>query len=393
MDTPDDSARPASHPSGSDRVNLLGLTQAGLEQYFEGLDERAFRAVQVLKWVHQQRVTDFAAMTNLSKPLRARLVHEATVSLPEIVTTQHSADGTIKWLVRVASDNCIEMVFIPDAARGTLCISSQVGCALNCTFCSTAAQGFNRNLSSAEIIAQVWLARDLLEAERGASRAITNIVLMGMGEPLLNFDNVVAALELMLDDNAHCFARRKVTLSTAGVVPKIDALKARCPVSLAVSLHAPNDTLRDELVPLNKHYPIRDLLAACRRYVEDDAREKVTFEYVLLEGVNDSVHHARELAALLADVPAKVNLIPFNPFPMCGYRRSPEHVIDAFRDVIMERGIMTITRKTRGGDIDAACGQLAGQVQPRSERMRLRRSAWADSAPGPVTPPEERLQS
>jgi len=393
MDTRDDSARPASNLSGSARVNLLGLTQSGLEAFFARLDERPFRAVQALKWIHQQRVTDFAAMTNLSKALRTRLAREATVGLPEIVTTQRSADGTIKWLVRVASDNCIEMVFIPDAPRGTLCISSQVGCALNCTFCSTAAQGFNRNLSSAEIIAQVWLARELLESESGAARAITNIVLMGMGEPLLNFENVVPALELMLDDNAHCFARRKVTLSTAGVVPKIDALKARCPVSLAVSLHAPNDRLRDELVPLNKHYPIRDLLEACRRYVEDDAREKVTFEYVLLEGVNDSMRHARELAALLASVPSKVNLIPFNPFPMCGYRRSPEHVIDAFREIIMARGIMTITRKTRGGDIDAACGQLAGQVQPRSQRMRLRRQAWADSTRARVTPPAERLQS
>jgi len=304
------------------------------------------------------------------------------------VATQKSIDGTIKWLVRVASDNCVEMVFIPDDPRGTLCISSQVGCALNCTFCSTARQGFNRNLSSAEIIAQVWLARNSLETDIADRRVITNVVLMGMGEPLLNFDNVVDALDLMLEDNAHGFARRRVTLSTAGVVPKIDALRQRCPVSLAVSLHAPNDRLRDQLVPLNKHYPIRDLLAACQRYVRDDGREKVTFEYVLLAGINDTRAHARELAALLADVPAKVNLIPFNAFPMSGYECSPSRDIDGFRDILMAGGIMTITRKTRGGDIDAACGQLAGEVQPRSRRMRLRNAGRAS-----VPLPAEQLQS
>ena len=286
------------------------------------------------------------------------------------------------------------MVFIPDDPRGTLCISSQVGCALNCTFCSTAQQGFNRNLSSAEIIAQLWLARELLENDIAGRRVITNVVLMGMGEPLLNYDNVVEALDLMLEDNAHGFARRRVTLSTAGVVPKIDALRQRCPVSLAVSLHAPNDKLRDELVPLNKCYPIRDLLAACRRYVQGDSREKVTFEYVLLAGINDSRTHARELAALLADVPAKVNLIPFNPFPLSGYERSPSHAIDGFREVLMARKIMTITRKTRGDDIDAACGQLAGEVQPRSHRMRLRKARrLANLAKVTVTLPAEQLQS
>jgi 23S rRNA (adenine2503-C2)-methyltransferase len=376
-------------------VNLLGLTRAGLEDYFRNMGEQPFRAVQLLKWIHQQRVTDFSAMTNLSKVLRARLDREAMVQLPEIAATYKSADGTIKWLVRVASDNCIEMVFIPDEPRGTLCISSQVGCALNCTFCSTARQGFNRNLSSAEIIAQVWLARSLLQDDVANRRLITNVVLMGMGEPLLNFENVVNALDLMLEDNAHCFARRRVTLSTAGVVPKIDALRQRCPVSLAVSLHAPNDGLRDELVPLNKHYPIRDLLAACRRYVQDDSREKVTFEYVLLAGVNDSNKHARELAALLADVPAKVNLIPFNPFPQSGYERSSQPVIDEFRDILMAKKIITITRKTRGDDIDAACGQLAGEVQPRSRRMQLRRSGHLVPPGGAaaVTLSTERLQS
>ncbi len=394
MDTRDEAIQTTAVPSGSEPVNLLGLTHAGLEDYFRAIGARPFRAVQLLKWIHQQRVTDFSAMTNLSRELRARLGAEAVVRLPEVVATQKSTDGTTKWLVRVAAGNCIEMVFIPDDPRGTLCISSQVGCALNCTFCSTARQGFNRNLSSAEIIAQVWLARALLENDGADRRVITNVVLMGMGEPLLNFENVVDALDLMLEDNAHGFARRRVTLSTAGVVPKIDALKQRCRVSLAVSLHAPNDRLRDELVPLNKRYPIRELLAACRRYVEDDAREKVTFEYVLLAGVNDTRQHARELASLLADVPAKVNLIPFNPFPHSGYECSPVPVIDEFREVLMARRIMTITRKTRGADIDAACGQLAGEVQARSRRVRLRNAkqpATPDKAT--VTLPAERLQS
>jgi 23S rRNA (adenine2503-C2)-methyltransferase len=394
MDAPDEAIRTTPACPESGRVNLLGLTRVGLEGFFQVRGEPPFRAVQLLKWIHKQRVTEFSAMTNLSKELRARLGREATVRLPEIVAARKSLDGTIKWLIRVAPDNCVEMVFIPDDHRGTLCISSQVGCALNCTFCSTARQGFNRNLSSAEIIAQLWLARELLEKDIAHKRVITNVVLMGMGEPLLNFDNVVDALDLMLEDNAHGFARRRVTLSTAGVVPKIDALRQRCPVSLAVSLHAPNDGLRDQLVPLNKHYPIRDLLAACRRYVQDDTRAKVTFEYVLLAGVNDSRTHARELAALLADVPAKVNLIPFNPFPLSGYECSPTRVIDGFRDILMAGGIMTITRKTRGDDIDAACGQLAGEVQPRARRVRLRNaSGLATGGKTTVTLPAEQLQS
>jgi 23S rRNA (adenine2503-C2)-methyltransferase len=394
MDTADKAIRATPPRCDDERVNLLGLTRAGLEEYFQARGQAPFRAVQLLKWIHQQRVSEFSQMTNLSKDLRERLGREAQVALPEIVSTHKSSDGTIKWLVRVGLDNCIEMVFIPDEPRGTLCISSQVGCALNCTFCSTARQGYNRNLSSAEIIAQVWLARQLLEHDTTGRRAITNIVLMGMGEPLLNFDNVVDALDLMLEDNAHGFARRRVTLSTAGVVPKIDALRQRCPVSLAVSLHAPNDKLRDALVPLNKHYPIRDLLAACRRYVQDEARQKVTFEYVLLAGVNDSQTHARELAALLADLPAKVNLIPFNPFPMSGYERSPNGAIDGFREILMGKNIMTITRKTRGDDIDAACGQLAGEVQPRSRRMQLQKSQRrTPPATTTVTHPTEQLQS
>lgn len=390
----DQAPRAAASRDSARPVNLLGYTRAGLEDYFHAMGERPYRAVQLLKWIHQRQVTEFSAMTNISKELRARLGAQARVHVPEVVTTRTSLDGTVKWLVRVAADNCIEMVFIPDERRGTLCISSQVGCALNCTFCSTARQGFNRNLSSAEIIAQVWLARSLLEKGDGNRRRITNVVLMGMGEPLLNFDNVIDALNLMLEDNAHGFARRRVTLSTAGVVPKIDALRERCPVSLAVSLHAPNDKLRDQLVPLNKHYPIRDLLAACRRYVQDDSREKVTFEYVLLAGINDSTSNARELASLLADVPAKVNLIPFNPFPLSGYQRSSDGAIDEFRDILMARKIMTITRKTRGDDIDAACGQLAGEVQPRSRRMRMRKSnRVAAPDPATVTLPTEQLQS
>ncbi|MDX1432070.1 MAG: 23S rRNA (adenine(2503)-C(2))-methyltransferase RlmN, partial [Gammaproteobacteria bacterium] len=278
------------------RTNLLGLDRAAMERFFLDLGEPPFRAVQVLKWIHQHRVTDFAAMTNLSKSLRAHLATVAEVRFPAVVSGQVAVDGTRKWLLAVDSGNCIETVYIPDAPRATLCISSQVGCALNCTFCATAEQGFNRNLSAAEIIAQVWLAIGALAESPERCPPLTNVVFMGMGEPLLNFDNVVAALDLLLEDNAYGFARRRVTLSTAGVVPRIAALKARAPVSLAVSLHAPDDALRDELVPLNRSYPIDELLAACRDYVADDAREKVTFEYVMLDGVNDSPAQARELA-------------------------------------------------------------------------------------------------
>ena len=377
MPSPEPPVIPSRPGTAGTMVNPLGMTRTELEEFFVGLGERAFRAVQVLKWIHQGRVTDFEEMTNLSKSLRARLEQVAEVRIPEIAGTQISADGTRKWLLRIDSGNCIEMVHIPDPPRGTLCISSQVGCALNCTFCSTARQGFNRNLTSAEIIAQLWLATGLVEASPGSHRAITNVVLMGMGEPLLNFDNVVRALDLMLDDDAYGLARRRVTLSTAGVVPKISALRERSPVSLAVSLHASNDALRDVLVPLNKRYPISQLVAACRDYIDGDERQKVTFEYVMLAGVNDSRAHARELAALLGGVPAKVNLIPFNPFPMSGYVCSAPDVIDEFRDVLLARRIMTITRKTRGADIDAACGQLVGRVQARSRRIELRKAARA----------------
>jgi 23S rRNA (adenine2503-C2)-methyltransferase len=330
--------------------------------------------------VHQFRVRDFDAMTNLGKPLRSKLAEIAEIRPPEIVSDRTSADGTRKWLLRVDAGNCIETVFIPEETRGTLCVSSQVGCALNCTFCSTAQQGFNRNLRTDEIIGQLWLAASLLERPGRKHRAVTNVVLMGMGEPLLNFDNVAGALDLMLEDFAYGLARRRVTLSTAGVVPGIDRLSKRCPVSLAVSLHAPDDALRNELVPLNKSYPIGALLAACRRYAAANPKEKITFEYVMLDGVNDSPDQARALARLLGGLPAKVNLIPFNPFPETRYRRSPQARIDAFRDVLLRAGLVTITRKTRGGDIDAACGQLAGRVQARAARIRRKQGAGQAAA-------------
>ncbi len=347
------------------RINLLGLNRSGLEELFAGLGEKPFRAAQVLKWMHQLGTDDFQAMSNLSKTLRERLAAVAEVRAPEILGHQLSGDGTQKWRLRVDSGNSVETVFIPEEHRGTLCVSSQVGCALNCAFCATARQGFNRNLSSAEIVGQVWLATRLLGRAPGPRPAVTNVVLMGMGEPLLNFDNVVQALDVMLEDNAYGLGRRRVTLSTAGVVPGIRRLRDRCPVSLAVSLHAPDDELRDELVPLNRSYPIAELLGACREYLAREPKHQITFEYVMLDGVNDTPAHARRLARLLRGMPAKVNLIPFNPFPRAGFRTSKAQVIEEFREILMAHGIITITRKTRGDDIDAACGQLAGEVQAR----------------------------
>jgi len=370
----------AIRPLAAPPPNLLGCNRERLAALFADMHERPFRASQVMKWIHQLGVDDVAAMTNLSKALRERLARETHIAPPKIVREQRSADGTVKWLLQVDSGNSIETVFIPEVGRGTLCVSSQVGCALNCSFCSTAQQGFNRNLSSAEIVGQLWLARRALgDHEAGDARRITNVVLMGMGEPLLNFDAVAEALDLMLEDFAYGLSRRRVTLSTAGHVPGIDRLAARRPVALAVSLHAPDDALRDTLVPLNRSFPIAELMAACRRYLAHDPRQRITFEYVMLDGVNDSPAHARRLAALLADVPSKVNLIPFNPFPLTRYRRSPDARIDAFREILQSRGLVTITRKTRGDDIDAACGQLAGRVQARSQRVRVRREAAAAS--------------
>jgi len=348
----------------------MDLDRDAMRAMFVEMGDKAFRADQVVKWIHQQGVANFDAMTNLGKELRARLAGTCRIAVPEIASEQRSVDGTRKWLLRLDDGNCIETVFIPETDRGTLCVSSQVGCGLNCTFCSTARQGYNRNLTAGEVIGQLWLARRELDDFGSGPRRVSNVVMMGMGEPLLNFGNVISAMRLMLDDLAYGLSRRRVTLSTAGLVPALDRLAATCPVSLAVSLHAPDDALRDRLVPLNRKYPIAELLAACRRYVRHQPRSRVTFEYVMLEGVNDSVEHARQLVQVLADVPAKINLIPFNPFTGSGFRRSGTDAINRFRDVLMEAGLMTVTRKTRGDDIDAACGQLAGRVHDRTRRSR-----------------------
>ena len=359
--------------SAPERTNLLGLPREEMEGFFVSLGEKPFRAAQALKWIHHRHTASFAAMTDLGKVLRSRLDAVAEIRAPEVVADRLSADGTRKWLFEVGGGNCVETVYIPDGERGTLCVSSQVGCALNCTFCATAQQGFNRNLLASEIVGQLWAASRIFADSGHAGPDITNVVLMGMGEPLLNFDNVVAALDLMLDDLGFGLARKRVTLSTAGVVPGIRALARRCPVSLAVSLHAPEDALRDVLVPINRRYPIDTLLAACREFAAALPRQRITFEYVMIDGVNDTPEHARRLIRRLADVPAKINLIPFNPFPGTRYRRSSAAAIDRFRDVLMAAGVMTITRKTRGDDIDAACGQLAGRVVPRSRRVAERR--------------------
>ena len=352
------------------RSNLLELDRAGLEAFFVGLGEKPFRAVQVLQWVHKFGADRFESMTNLSKALRTRLEQTAVIDSPRVVNDATAADGTRKWLLQLHDGNCIETVFIPEENRGTLCVSSQVGCTLNCSFCAAGQQGFNRNLSLSEIIGQLWLANRLLRRDPKGERVITNVVFMGMGEPLLNFDMVVSAIRLMLNDLCYGLSWRRITVSTAGLVPKLDDLRAACPVSLAVSLHAPNDALRNELVPLNRKYPIRELLDACRRYLADQPRRRITFEYVMLAGVNDSEAHARELVAVLEGVPAKVNLIPFNPFPDTRYRRSDRATIDRFRDIVLSAGLMTVTRKTRGDGIDGACGQLAGRVHDRTRRRQ-----------------------
>jgi 23S rRNA (adenine2503-C2)-methyltransferase len=349
------------------KQNLLDLSRTELESFFADLGEKPFRATQVLKWLYQFGVSDFDAMTNLSKALRGQLKEIAEIRTPRVVASQRSGDGTHKWVLELDSGNHIETVYIPEADRGTLCVSSQVGCALACSFCSTAQQGFNRNLTTAEIIGQLWVANQELGFDPQGQRIISNVVMMGMGEPLLNFDNVVRAMNLMMDDFAYGLSKRRVTLSTAGVIPALDRLREVSDVSLALSLHAPNDELRDQLVPLNKKYPIAELIAACKRYVGND-RRRITVEYVMLDGVNDSVQHARELVRLLKDVPAKVNLIPFNPFPNTHYRRSSQAVINRFRDILMQNDLTTITRKTRGDDIDAACGQLVGKVMDKTKR-------------------------
>jgi 23S rRNA (adenine2503-C2)-methyltransferase len=350
------------------RVNLLGLNREELEQTLEGLGQKPFRARQLMRWIHHFGESDFGNMTDIAKSLRELLAQHAVVAVPRLLSEQVSGDGTRKWLLELSPGNAIETVFIPEDDRGTLCISSQVGCALACTFCATGRQGFNRNLTTAEIIGQVWWANRALGHDPKGERIISNVVLMGMGEPLLNYDAVVKAIDILLDDFGYGLSRRRVTLSTSGVLPALERLRERAPVALAVSLHAPTDALRDVLVPINQKYPIQELMAACRRYLEVGPRDFVTFEYVLLDGVNDSEAHARQLIACVADVSCKFNLIPFNPFPDSGYQRSRPEAVRRFRDILMQAGFVVTVRKTRGDDIDAACGQLAGQVVDKSRR-------------------------
>lgn len=351
------------------KTNLLDFTLPQLLKHFELQGEKAFRAKQVMRWMHQMGESDFDAMTDLAKSLRYKLQASAEVKVPLLMAEQSSSDGTRKWLLDVSTGNGVETVFIPESDRGTLCVSSQVGCALECTFCSTARQGFNRNLSTSEIIGQLWWANKSLGVTPKNERVISNVVMMGMGEPLANYENVVSAMQIMLDDHGYGLSRRRVTLSTSGLVPAIDRLREDCPVALAVSLHAPNDVIRDQIVPINKKYPLKSLLAACLRYLERAPRDFVTFEYVMLDQVNDRPEHARELVQLLKDVPCKFNLIPFNPFPNSGYARSSNNAIHIFREILQEAGFVVTVRKTRGEDIDAACGQLAGRVQDKTRRV------------------------
>lgn len=361
-------------------INLLDLDSAGLARFCLEMGEKPYRAKQLLRWIHQLGKPDFTEMSDLAKVFREKLAAHAIIRSPEVISDHIAMDGTRKWLLSTGAGNAVEMVFIPEVNRGTLCISSQVGCALACSFCSTGRQGFNRNLTVAEIIGQLWWANRMLKTDRkdvcatldsqknDAGRVISNVVLMGMGEPLANLENVVTALDLMLDDHAYGLSRRRVTVSTSGLVPAMDRLRERCPVALAVSLHAPNDPLRDELVPINRKYPIKMLLAACERYLQAAPRDFITFEYVMLDDVNDRIEHARELVRLVKGIPCKLNLIPFNSFSGSGYRRSSPEAIRAFRDVLMQADLVTTVRKTRGDDIDAACGQLAGQVLDKTRR-------------------------
>lgn len=357
------------------KTNLLGFDRKAMETFCAALGEKTYRATQILQWIHFQGIQDIHAMSNISKPFREKMATLAEIRAPEIAYENTSADGTHKWILRLADGNCVETVFIPEKTRGTLCVSSQVGCTLNCDFCSTGKQGFNRNMTSDEIIGQVWVAVRGLSKTKGLhDHAITNVVMMGMGEPLFNFENVVSAMNIMLDDFGYGLSKRRVTLSTAGVVPAMKELRKVSEVALAVSLHAPNDELRNVLVPLNKKYPLKELISVCKEYFKEDKRRYVTIEYVMLAGVNDSPEQARQLIRLLQGVKAKVNLIPFNPFPQTIYKRSDETTIDRFRELLMNAGINTITRKTRGDAIDAACGQLVGQVKDRTRRNERYRS-------------------
>jgi len=379
--TPDHDVQP---PPARERVNLLGLSREQMEAFFAEIGEKKFRAGQVMKWIHQHGVSDFGQMTNLAKSLRVKLEQFAEVRSPEVVYKHFSADGTRKWVIKVGDNSMVETVLIPDGDRKTLCVSSQVGCALDCSFCSTGKQGFQRDLTPAEIIAQVWIANKSYidegefsgrgdEGELTRTRALTNVVMMGMGEPLLNLPAVIPAMQIMLDDFAYGLSKRRVTLSTSGVVPALDQLTQTMDVSLAVSLHAPNDTLRDELVPINRKYPLKDLMAACRRWLvhhqgSEVGRRKVTMEYVMLDGVNDQPEHAEQLIRLLKDVPSKINLIPFNPFPHAPYGSTPRGRIVEFQNQLIRAGFTCTIRTTRGDDIDAACGQLVGQVKDRTRR-------------------------
>ncbi|MDR3385170.1 23S rRNA (adenine(2503)-C(2))-methyltransferase RlmN [Cupriavidus basilensis] len=378
-------------------VNLLDLDADALTAYCGELGEKPFRARQLQRWIHQFGASRFDAMSDLAKSLREKLATRAEIRSPAVITDNLSADGTRKWLLDVGAGDAVETVYIPEETRGTLCVSSQAGCAVNCRFCSTGKQGFSRNLSTGEIIGQLWMAEFAMRAQlgRGAKddRVISNVVMMGMGEPLLNYDQVVPAMRLMLDDNAYGLSRRRVTVSTSGVVPMMDRLGADLPVALAVSLHASNDPLRDMLVPLNKKYPLAELMAACRRYLEFAPRDFITFEYCMLDGVNDGVEHARELLKLVADVPCKFNLIPFNPFPESGLKRSNNEQIRRFAQVLMDAGIVTTIRKTRGDDIDAACGQLAGEVKDRTrlaQRGKFGKITPIVAAPAAGQPQEAR---
>jgi len=353
------------------KVNLLGMSQDKLEAFFLGLGEKKFRAAQILKWIHQMGVDDFDEMTNVSKTLREKLKSIAEVRAPEVLKQLDSSDGTRKFLIGVSGGNIVEAVFIPEGERGTLCVSSQVGCSLDCSFCATGKQGFNRDLSSAEIIGQVWLAaKSFGQLGLKGPRKVTNVVMMGMGEPLLNFDNVVDAMNLMMHDNCYGISKRRVTLSTSGVVPALDKLSAVTDVSLAISLHAPNDAIRNELVPINKKYPIAKLLDAAQRYIDamPDNRRKMTIEYTLIDQVNDRPEHAHELAKLLREIPVKINLIPFNPFSLSNYKRVSNNALHRFQQILIDEGYTATIRTTRGDDIDAACGQLAGQVVDRTKR-------------------------
>lgn len=363
-------------------ANLLDFDLDGLAAYCERLGEKRFRATQLFRWIHQKGASSFDQMSDLAKSLREKLASTARVQGLEVISQQMSADGTIKWLFDVGDGNAVEAVFIPEDDRGTLCVSSQAGCAVGCRFCSTGHQGFSRNLKTGEIIAQLWFAEHFLRKHLNRSdRVITNVVMMGMGEPLQNYNELIPALRVMLDDHGYGLSRRRLTVSTSGVVPMMDRLAQDCPVALAVSLHAPNDTLRDNLVPLNRKYPIAELMAACNRYLQHAPRDFITFEYCMLDGVNDQPEHARELVALVrkyatGGVWCKFNLIPFNPFPASGLKRSPNERVQAFAKILLDAGIVTTVRKTRGDDIDAACGQLAGDVKDRTgveERMARQR--------------------